>query len=100
MSPNLPRCRDCDARITFLGSPFTGNKRAFDATPVDGRDQAGLGYPVLSGRAYVVRELAELLMVQRECTEVEALEEVRDMPHYRLHECAAGATTTSERSSG
>lgn len=74
----------------FLGSPFTGKRRTFDPTPVtDEHPLAGIkAFPVLGGtRAYKPAELVEHLMVQRQCSDVEAAAEVRDMPWHVVHEC-------------
>jgi hypothetical protein len=74
----------------FYRSPFTGNVRTFDPTPVEpSHPLAGVkAFPVLGGTAaYRPGDLVELLQVQREATETEAADEVRDMPWHLFHEC-------------
>lgn len=93
------RCRgtDCGAPIVFFRSPYTGNTRAFDPTPVDGHDPGpGLAFPVMGQAAYKVPVLVELLQVQRQCSDAEAAEEVRDMPWHRIHQCTTPPTTEGE----
>lgn len=83
----LPRCHTCKERITFFGSPFTGNTRAFDPTPVDPRTYPGVAYPVMSGRAYRFLDLVEVTQVRLELSSDEAEQQVRDMPWHVLHQC-------------
>lgn len=89
MSRNAKRCRrrDCNAEIVFFRSPFTGNLRAFVAAPRDGHDPGG-AFPVWGRTAYKFPVLVELIQVQRECSDVEAASEVRDMPWHSIHDCA------------
>lgn len=84
------RCNGCGAHVVFFGSPFTGKRRTFDPTSVDDTHPlAGVkAFPVLGGtRAYKQADLVELLQVQRRCSDVEAADEVRDMPWHVVHEC-------------
>lgn len=88
MPNKLTRCRFCQAPVEFLRSPFTGERRKFDARPIDGHhDLAVKAFPVLSDRAYKFAELVTVIRVQRECTEEAAEAEVRDMPWYVPHDC-------------
>jgi hypothetical protein len=84
-----PRCRDCDAPVIFLRSPFTGNYRTFEAIPVEpSHPLAGVrAFPVLSRTAYRPADLAEQLQIQRQCSRSEAEDEVQDMPWHLIHEC-------------
>ena len=98
MGRRVARCRrdGCDAEIAFFRSPFTGNVRAFDARPVDGRDpRTTTAFPVMGRQAYKFPDLVELVQVQRQCTDVEAEAEVRDMPWHTLHDCATDSDTTT-----
>ena len=81
----------CGAEIAFFRSPFTGNLRAFNARPVDGRNPGPGAYPVMGRSAYKFPVLVELIQVQRECTDVEAETEVRDMPWHTLHDCSSSS---------
>jgi hypothetical protein len=84
------RCNGCHAPVVFFRSPFTGRPRTFEAKPVEpSHPLAGVkAFPVLGGTAaYKPAELAELLQVQRQCSDAEASNEVRDMPWFRFHEC-------------
>lgn len=83
------RCRrtGCGAEIAFFRSPFTGNVRAFDAKPIDGRNPTPDAYPIYSRTAYKFAVLVELIQVQRQCSDVEAEAEVRDMPWHTIHDC-------------
>lgn len=91
MSPRRQaKCRSCGAPVVFYRSPFTANVRTFDQTPVTAdHPLAGVKtFPVLGGTsAYRPAHLAEMLQVQRMCTDTEAADEVRDLPWFRLHEC-------------
>lgn len=83
------RCNGCGAHVVFYRSPFTGKPRTFDPAPVtNGHPLAGVkAFPVLGAGAYKQAELVEVLQVQRECSEVEAAEEIADMPWHVIHEC-------------
>lgn len=84
------RCNGCRAHVVFYRSPFTGKVRTFEAKPVEpSHPLAGVkAFPVLGGTAaYKPADLVEHLMVQRQCSEVEAADEVRDVPWHLLHEC-------------
>lgn len=98
MSPRRQaRCRSCDAPIVFFRSPFTANVRTFDRTPVDAdHPLAGVkAFPVLGGTAaYRPAHLAEMLQVQRMCSDEAAYAEVRDMAWFLLHECPAGSASS------
>lgn len=86
----LTRCRFCQAPVEFLRSPFTGDRRKFDARPIDGHHQLAVkGFPVMSGRAYKYADLVEIVQVLRETSGDAAEEEVRDMPWYVPHDCPA-----------
>lgn len=91
MSPRRePRCRDCQQPIVFFRSPFTGNVRTFDPIPVEpSHPLAGVkAFPVLGGTAaYRPGHLAELLQVQRHCSDTEAADEVQDLPWHVIHDC-------------
>lgn len=95
------RCRrdGCNAEIAFFRSPHTGNVRAFDATPLDGRSPTPDAFPVYSRTAYKFPVLVELIQVQRQCSDVEAEAEVRDMPWHTLHDCDGTdqSSTTTEK---
>lgn len=84
------RCKDCRAHVVFYRSPFTGKVRTFEAKPVEpSHPLAGVkAFPVLGGTAaYRPAHLAEMLQVQRMCSDAEAADEVRDMPWYLIHDC-------------
>lgn len=84
------RCNGCGAHVVFFRSPFTGKTRTFEATPVEpSHPLAGVkAFPVLGGTAaYRPAHLAEMLQVQRMCSDAEAADEVRDMPWHLIHEC-------------
>jgi hypothetical protein len=82
------RCSNCKAPITFFASPFTGSRRPFNPKALDGHDLlAGQAFPVMSGRAYKLPDLIEVIQVQRECSSTEAEAEVRDMPWHTIHAC-------------
>lgn len=93
MGHRTTRCKSegCDQELAFYRSPFTGNLRAFDARPVDGRNPVPGSYPVLGRTAYKFPVLVELIQVQRECTDVEAESEVRDMPWHTIHDCSTSS---------
>lgn len=96
MSPRkAAKCRECQAPVEFFRSPFTGNVRTFDPTPVtESHPLAGVrAFPVLGGTAaYRPADLVELLMVQRHATETEVADEIRDMPWHLLHDCPPSST--------
>ena len=84
------RCNTCKAPVVFYRSPFTGKVRTFEAKPVEpSHPLAGVkAFPVLGGTAaYKPAELVELLQVQRQCSDAEASNEVRDMPWHLIHDC-------------
>lgn len=83
------RCRTCDRPVVFFFSPFTAALRTFDPSPVEpSHPLAGVkAFPVLSRRAYKPAELVELLQVQRQCSDAEAADEMRDIPWHLIHEC-------------
>lgn len=84
------RCNACSAPVVFFRSPFTGKTRTFEAKPVEpSHPLAGVkAFPVLGGSAaYRPAHLAEVLQVQRMCSDAEAAAEVQDMPWHLLHEC-------------
>lgn len=85
-----PRCRDCDAPITFFGSPFApASPRPFNPKPLDGHSAAAVGaYPVHGRRAWRFDDLVDVIQVQRESSRPAAEEEVRDMTWYQLHACS------------
>ena len=85
----MSRCRTCREEIDFFRSPFTGNVRAFDIAPVDPTHPlAGVrAFPVLGRAAYKQADLVEVVQVQRGCSDVEAADEIRDMPWHLLHDC-------------
>lgn len=95
----LPRCRTCLRPIAFFRSPFTGKVRTFDPVPVDGHHQlAGVkAFPVQGMAAHKPADLAELIQVQRACSEVEAAAEVRDMAWHLLHECTDPTDQPTEK---
>lgn len=91
------RCNTCSAHIVFFRSPFTGKRRTFDPAPVTGlHPLAGVkAFPVLGGTAaYRPAHLAEMLQVQRMCSDAEAADEVQDMPWHLIHECPADDAAT------
>jgi hypothetical protein len=97
----LTRCRFCQAPVEFLRSPFTGEKRKFEASPIDGHhDMAVKAFPVMSGRAYKFADLAAIVQVQRECALDAAEDEVRDMPWYVPHDCPNSPFRTHDDESG
>lgn len=99
MTRRLPRCRTCTRPVVFFRSPFTGKPRTFEPTPVGpSHPLAGVkAFPVLGGTAaYKPADLVELLQVQREATETEAADEVRDMPWHLFHECPTDTTAAQE----
>ena len=83
------KCRGCHAPVVFFRSPFTPNLRTFDPTPVTGvHPLAGVkAFPVQGRAAYKPPHLAELLQVQRSCSDTDAAAEVQDMTWHLLHEC-------------
>lgn len=84
------RCRTCRQPVVFFRSPFAGNPCPFEPTPVEpSHPLAGVkAFPVLGGtHAYRPGDLTDLLQVQREVTQTEAADEVRDMPWHLIHEC-------------
>jgi hypothetical protein len=90
MSRKAPRCRDCQEPVVFFRSPFTGNVRTFDPVPVEpSHPLAGVkAFPVLGGSAaYRPAHLAEVLQVQRYCSDAEAAAEVQDLPWFLIHDC-------------
>ncbi len=95
-SGRASRCKrdGCGAEIVFFRSPYTGNLRAFDARPLDGRDPGMDAFPVLGRTAYKFPVLVELIQVQRQGADVEAEREVRDMPWHALHNCTNSSTHT------
>lgn len=96
MAERLARCRTCKDPVAFFRSPYTGNVRTFDPNPVDGRDPLAVkAFPVLGRAAYKFSALVELIQVQRECSDAEAEDEVRDMPWHFLHDCTTGDTHRS-----
>ncbi|SDC45232.1 hypothetical protein [Nocardioides lianchengensis] len=91
------KCRTCRRPVVFLRSPFTGNVRTFDPTPVDGHHPLAVNaFPVMGRTAYKVVDLVELIQVQRQCSDVEADAEVRDMPWHVPHECTTPSTTDTK----
>lgn len=75
----------------LLGSPFTGQWRAFDPTPVNGRThQAPDAFPSEGMRTYRYQVLVEELLLRRGCSRGEAEDEAYDMPWYVLHRCPNG----------
>lgn len=94
--PTLCKRDECGAEIAFFRSPFTGNVRAFAARPLDGRDPGAGAYPVLGRTAYLFPVLVELIQVQRECSDVEAEAEVRDMPWHALHDCSTSSPRSTD----
>lgn len=88
------RCNTCSAPVVFFRSPFTGKQRTFDPAPVEpSHPLAGVkAFPILGGTAaYRPAHLAEMLQVQRMCSDAEAAAEVQDMPWHLVHECAGQA---------
>ena len=100
MSPRRQaKCRACGVPVVFYRSPFTRNVRTFDQTPVtSAHPLAGVkAFPVLGGTAaYRPTHLAEMLQVQRMCTDTEALAEVNDLPWHRFHECREAEAQAGE----
>ena len=89
------RCNSCGDHVVFFRSPFTSKPRTFDAKPVEpSHPLAGVkAFPVLGGTAaYRPAHLAELLQVQRMCSDAEAADEVQDMPWHLIHECSTTET--------
>ncbi len=88
------RCHGCKVPVVFFRSPFTGNLRTFDPKPVDGHHALAVkAFPVMGRTAYKFSPLVELIQIQRECSEPEAEDEVRDMPWHFIHDCTTDATT-------
>lgn len=82
------RCHTCGAPLVFFKHPNSPKKAPFDATPIDGHHpNTAKAYPVMGASAYRPTHLAEQLQVQRACTNVEAMAEVRDMPWHHIHSC-------------
>lgn len=68
--------------------------RTFDPKPVDGRHPSAVtAFPVMGRTAYKRTDLVDVIQLQRECSDVEAADEVRDMPWHFIHDCTTTSTT-------
>jgi len=91
-----PRCRDCQALIVFFRS-WTGSWRTFDPKPVNGRTHVGaLAYPILHGRAWLLEELVDELLVRHQYGRADAEDEAYDVPWHVAHNCRQPAPTDEE----
>lgn len=82
------RCNRCGVEVVWFSLLSASTRRPFIPKPVSGRDPTQQNaYPVWSGRAWKRPELVAELMSLHKYREVEAVEEMRDLPHHRLHLC-------------
>lgn len=66
---------------------WTGKWRTFEPSAVDGRTHVGPAVPVVYGRAWLLEELVDELMVRHQYGRAAAEDEAYDVPWYVPHSC-------------